>query len=305
MFEKIKNSLRKNFFLKFIIPIFALAMLGYTAVGLTKIPQRKITKPVGEIGESVYKSNVVGAGVTEPKSEIIEVGTEISGVISKVFVVAGDKVSKGEKLFKIDDKEAAANYDLTKAQYQIAKIQARNSEQQFSMFKKVKDKRAVSKDEFERKKYAYELDAGKVKEAGAQMAIAKVNLDKLTVKAPIDGEILKVNARPGQYAATGNPSKALMTIGDLSKMYVRVEIDETETYKVKKGNSATGNLRGRPEVKIPLEFVRFEPYVVPKTTITGGNTEKVDTRVLEVLYSFDNTENILVGQQMDVYIESD
>ena len=66
-----------------------------------------------------------------------------------------------------------------------------------------------------------------------------------------------------------------------------------------------GNLRGRPEVKIPLQFVRFEPAIVPKGNITGDSTEKVDTRVLQVLYSFENAQNILVGQQMDVYIESD
>lgn len=305
MFEKIRNSIRKNFFLKVFIPIFAVAMLAYTAVGLSKIPQRKITKPVGAIGESAYKQNVVGAGVTEPKSETIEIGTEVGGVVTKVFVAAEDKVKKGDKLFLIDDRNARANYDLNKAQYKVAQIQARDSEQQFSMYKKIKDKRAISKDDYERKKFAFELDREKVKQSKAQMELARIDLEKLTIRAPIDGQILKVNVHPGEYAApVYNASQPLITIGDLSKMYVRVEIDETETYKVKSDKPAVGNLRGRPDVKIPLEFVRFEPAIVPKGNITGDSTEKVDTRVLQVLYSFDNNQNILVGQQMDVYIES-
>jgi hypothetical protein len=57
-------------------------------------------------------------------------------------------------------------------------------------------------------------------------------------------------------------------------------------------------------VSYQLEFVRFEPYVVPKVSLTGSSTERVDTRVLEVIYRFkDPTTNVFDGQQMDVYID--
>jgi HlyD family secretion protein len=304
--NKIKNGARKNFFLTIIIPLIAIIMLVITLTSIFKIPKREITAPAGSIGTSVYKSNVVGAGVSEPKSEIIALGTDIAGLISKIYVSAGSQVKSGDKLLLIDDSEAKANYQLAQSRYKIAQINSREAEQQFARFKKIKDKRAVSKDEFESKKFAYELAKEKAIEAKAEMEIAQINLKKLTIKAPIDGEILKVNAKLGEYAVAGNSGKPLMTIGDLTQMYVRVEIDETESYKVKADQPATASLRGRPDNKIPLNFVRFEPYIVPKTTITGAGTEKIDTRVLEVLYSFDNSElGVLVGQQMDVYIQSE
>jgi hypothetical protein len=64
-------------------------------------------------------------------------------------------------------------------------------------------------------------------------------------------------------------------------------------------------LRGNREIKTPLKFVRFEPFVSPKTSLTGDTTERVDTRVLQVIYSFERGDlPIYVGQQMDVFIEA-
>ncbi len=63
--------------------------------------------------------------------------------------------------------------------------------------------------------------------------------------------------------------------------------------------------RGNGSLKIPLEFVRFEPYVIPKKSLTGDSTERVDTRVLQVIYRVkDQNAPLHVGQQMDVYIEA-
>ena len=68
---------------------------------------------------------------------------------------------------------------------------------------------------------------------------------------------------------------------------------------------AWATLKGRKEPRFPLEFVRIEPYVVPKRSLTGESTERVDTRVLQVLYSFEPAAlNAYVGQQMDVFIEA-
>jgi len=74
---------------------------------------------------------------------------------------------------------------------------------------------------------------------------------------------------------------------------------------VKAGVSATAFLRGDRDIQTPLKFVRFEPFVIPKTSLTGDTTERVDTRVLQVIYSFDRGQlPIYVGQQMDVFIEA-
>jgi hypothetical protein len=64
-------------------------------------------------------------------------------------------------------------------------------------------------------------------------------------------------------------------------------------------------MRGNRELQTPAQFVRFEPYVVPKRSLTGDTTERVDTRVLQVLYRFNRGDlPVYVGQQMDVFIEA-
>ena len=66
-----------------------------------------------------------------------------------------------------------------------------------------------------------------------------------------------------------------------------------------------GHVRGNAELKAPLRFVRFEPYVVPKRSLTGDSTERVDTRVLQVIYSVEREDaQLFVGQQLDVFIDA-
>ena len=98
-----------------------------------------------------------------------------------------------------------------------------------------------------------------------------------------------------------------MVLGAIDKtVNVRVDIDEHDIPRFKKGAPARASLRGTPEVMYPLTFVRVEPYVIPKKSLTGDNTERVDTRVLQVIYSLDTTDRpIFVGQQMDVFINTE
>jgi hypothetical protein len=94
-----------------------------------------------------------------------------------------------------------------------------------------------------------------------------------------------------------------MTMGSIEPLLVRVDIDETETWRVRPGRHALARLRGNPEISVPLTFIRFEPYVLPKRSLTGDTTERVDTRVLQVIYAFPPDDfPAFVGQQVDVFI---
>jgi multidrug efflux pump subunit AcrA (membrane-fusion protein) len=142
--------------------------------------------------------------------------------------------------------------------------------------------------------------------AGAQLNAARTQLDRLTIRAPVAGEILQVNVRPGEYLSTVNPAPIPpIVMGDTSVLHVRVDIDENDAWRLKPGTQAVANLRGNAAIKTTLQFVRTEPYVIPKRSLTGGSNERVDTRVLQVLYAFKRGElPIFVGQQMDVFIEA-
>jgi HlyD family secretion protein len=84
-----------------------------------------------------------------------------------------------------------------------------------------------------------------------------------------------------------------------------VDVDEHEAWRVRPDAKAMGHIRGNPDLKSELQFVRFEPFVVPKKSLTGDSTERVDTRVLQIIYKVERDDfPIFVGQQMDVFIDA-
>ena len=96
-----------------------------------------------------------------------------------------------------------------------------------------------------------------------------------------------------------------MLIGRTSVLHIRVDVDENEASRVRAGARAVAYVRGNSSIMTPLDFVRIEPYIVPKRSLTGDTTERVDTRVLQVLYAFDPKGlPVYVGQQMDVYVDA-
>jgi hypothetical protein len=91
----------------------------------------------------------------------------------------------------------------------------------------------------------------------------------------------------------------------LKPLYVRVDVDEHEAWRVQPEAKATAAVRGNANLKSPLAFVRFEPFILPKKSLTGDSTERVDTRVLQVIYRVeDDNPHLFVGQQMDVFIDA-
>jgi multidrug resistance efflux pump len=143
-----------------------------------------------------------------------------------------------------------------------------------------------------------------VAHAHAQVEQARTELDRLVVTAQLDGDVLQVNVRPGEYVGTP-PGQALIVLGDVRRLHVRVDIAEHEIPRFWPGAPAQAALRGESDHRFPLQFIRVEPYVVPKRSLTGEGTERVDIRVLQVIYALDRVdESIFVGQQLDVFIEA-
>jgi len=116
---------------------------------------------------------------------------------------------------------------------------------------------------------------------------------------------MQVNIRPGEFAQAGVLTTPLIMMGNLDLLYVRVNIDENDAWRFTPQTDAVASMRGNRDMKTALSFVRVEPYVTPKQSLTGASTERVDTRVLQVLYSFRQSAlPAYVGQQMDVFIET-
>ncbi len=143
-----------------------------------------------------------------------------------------------------------------------------------------------------------------VKLARSEVNTTKILLDRLTVKAPIEGDVLQLNVRLGQFAAmTWN--EPMIVLGDINRLHVRVDIDENDVSLFDKNARAMAYFKGRSHGRFPLKLEYIEPYMVPKQSLTGTTSERVDTRVLRVVYSLPDgcRTDVYVGQQMDVYIK--
>lgn len=263
-------------------------------------------KPISLPATATFNSYISGAGIIEANTENIAIGTEIPGIVSNVYIKVKSQVKKGDPLFKIDDRDAKAALVLAEANLKEAQANFEDAKDQLRLEEAVKDKRAVSIDEVNRKKFAVKEASAKVETAAANVFAAKTTLDRLLVVAPMDGEVMKLNARIGEYATSGVLANPLIIFGNLDPMHIRLDIDENDAWRFKPGAKGIASLRGNRDISTPVQFVRVEPYVIPKTSLTGDATERVDTRVLQVIYSY-NRKSIpaYAGQQVDVYIEAD
>lgn len=149
-----------------------------------------------------------------------------------------------------------------------------------------------------------------VEQAKAQVDQAKVALDLLLIRAPVDGTILQINVRPGEFISM-LAGQSLVLMGNTSPLHVRVNIDEEDLPRLPRNAPAQAKIRGNIlQQEISLTFVRVEPYVVPKVSLTGINTERVDTLVVQVIYAVDpnsplvKEHKVLVGQLVDVFIDT-
>lgn len=143
-----------------------------------------------------------------------------------------------------------------------------------------------------------------VDQSVANVAKEQTELELRTVVAPTDSTVLQVKIRVGEFAPAAVLTTPLMILGVTNPLHIRVDIDESEIPRFRPEAKAYASVRGRPEVKVAIQFVRSEPYVIPKKTLNGGVSERVDTRVLQIIYSMLPTNiDAITGQQVDVYIE--
>jgi hypothetical protein len=132
----------------------------------------------------------------------------------------------------------------------------------------------------------------------------RTDIERLTVRAPVAGAILQASVRPGEYAQSGPLATPLMLLGSVDRLHVRADIDEQDAWRIKTDGGATAAVRGNSRLTVPIRFVRFEPYVIPKRALSGATSERVDTRVLQVIYRLESAPfPLYVGQQLDVFLE--
>jgi len=290
----------------YLLPILAIVAVIFVirTVIMGSMPP-PIAAPVVQPAQAPYETFVAGSGIIEASSENISIASPLAGVIKEVFVKAGDKVSVNQPLFSLDDRAILAELLVNEAQVTKAKASLADAETQLSIYRGVKDERAITRGELLKRESALLLAQAGVAQADATVMASRTTIDRMTIRSPLNGEVLQLRARVGEFAPAQIMITPLMVIGTVYPLGVRVDIDENDAWRVESGRPGLATLRGNTALSFPLTFVRFEPYVVPKRSLTGESTERVDTRVLQVIYSFDRgTLPIYVGQLVDVFIES-
>jgi HlyD family secretion protein len=305
---------------RFILPLIGVLAAAWATYAIARTtPHRERTIPPSPPPVSDFHETVAAVGVVEASTENIAIGTPLSGIVPKVFVSAGDSVKPGDPLFELDTRHLRAELEVrrqalvvARSRVQVADARLDDLRRQLAFAEQVKDKRAISSEELSRRRSAAMTAEAELSEARAQVAAAEaqvraiaVEIERSTVRSPIDGEVLQVKLRVGEFAAAAPGATPLIVLGRSKPLHVRVDVDEHEGWRVRAGASATGRLRGNAELKTPLSFVRFEPFVVPKKSLTGDSTERVDTRVLQVIYRVERDDlPLFVGEQLDVFIDA-
>ena len=235
-----------------------------------------------------------------------------------------------ERLVRL--KQAPRAEDLPPAQAKIREAEAmcEDARRQLQITEKLNNARVIPIEDVNQRRYAVEaaearltqaradlkrLEAGSwkpdvevamadVARTEAEVDATRVEIDRLTVRAPVEGDILQINIRPGEYAPSGQSPQPLILLGNLDKLHVRVDIDENDAWRFQLEAPAVASIRGNPQFRTDLTFEYIEAYVVPKRSLTGDSTERVDTRVMQVVYSFKRGKfPVYPGQLMDVYID--
>lgn len=305
---------------KYTLPLLAIAGFSFGVYSVVHGNQpMPVAQPVAQPASSPFPSFIAGAGLVEAKSQNIAIGTALSGIVQQVMVKVGDKVAAGTPLFRLDEREALAELAVRKADWARAKAAVGEAEASvvdtktlLALVEAVTDRRAISTEELDRRRNAHQIAKARLDSARAQvlqadaaLTAAQTTLDRLVVRAPVDGMVLQVNVRPGEFAQASLNPTPLMVLGNLDQLHIRVDIDENDAWRFRKDGKAVAYLRGNRQFKTDLSLVWVEPYVIPKKSLTGDSTERVDTRVLQALYSFDRASlPAYVGQQMDVFIEA-
>lgn len=287
--------------------LFALAVLGVLG-GLTaaylfgRAPQT--LPPAFAPASSTYDTAIYANGIIESEQSggsNIVIYPQVAGPLTQVLVHEGQVVTRGVPLVTIDDALPRANFELAQANLTTARDQYNKRLESYAI-----DPKSISKDT---------LDTAKGTAAQAQAALkaSAVALAQYVIKAPADGVVLAINSTVGSYVSaqgaydtyTQGFSPLIVMSTDQEHLAVRCYVDEILIARLPTPEHIRAQmLIHGTDIKVPLEFVRVQPYVSPKIELSNQRQEKVDLRVLAVIFRFEKKDlpRVYPGQLVDVFI---
>jgi HlyD family secretion protein len=207
-------------------------------------------------------ANTVTATGTIDAITSVEVGTQVSGIIQKIYVDFNDNVKQGQILARIDETNLQEQLKQSQANLDMAEAQLNYQEATFNRVKALFEKQLVAEADYDQALYNFENSKASLTNAKSAVSRAKVNLDYATITSPIDGVVLNRAIEEGQTVAASFSTPELFTIvNDLTQMEVQTSVDEADIGKVKEGQKVEFTVDAYSDLKFEgkVSQVRLQP----------------------------------------------
>ena len=244
------------------------------------------TVPV-EKGDVAYF--VTATGTIEPVTEV-EVGTQVSGIIAKLYADYNSTVKEGQIIAEMDKVTLESDLASARATYDGNKAEYVYQEKNYQRSKGLHDKNLISDTEYEQAEYNYAMARSAFENSAAALAKAERNLSYATIASPIDGIVIDRAVEEGQTVAAGFETPTLFTIAaDLTKMQVVADVDEADIGGVKEGQRVSFTVDAYPDDVFEGRVIQIRLGSSSSgSSVTGTTTESVVT--YEVVIAADNPD---------------
>ncbi len=188
-----------------------------------------------QVERGTIANSVTATGTVEPVTEV-DVGTQVSGIIDKLYVDYNDVVKAGQLIAEMDKVNLQAELKSAEAQLASSKTEFEYQQKNYARSKVLHEKQLVSDTDYETATYNYEKAKAAYEQSQASMVKVRRNLEYATITSPIDGVVINKVVEEGQTVAAGFETPTLFTIAaDLTKMQVIADVDEADIGNVKEG----------------------------------------------------------------------
>ncbi len=227
--------MKKNIIIKasIAIAVLAIAYFGFTFFSGSEIAAIKAETIKAKTGDVI--TTVTATGTLQPITEV-SVGTQVSGVVQKIYVDYNSVVKQGQLLAELDKTTLNSAVVLAQAAYNGATNEQRYMQTVYSRQKTLFDNKVISKSDYDEALYQLNNAKSIVSQRASDLAKAKTNLSYANIYSPIDGVVLSRAVEEGQTVAASLSTPTLFTIAeDLSEMQVEANVDEADIGQVKQG----------------------------------------------------------------------
>lgn len=229
--------------------IAAVAAIAALAVWLLSggKKEEKITFDTAAVAPANIMNSITATGTIEPVTSVT-VGTQVSGIVSKLFVDYNSVVKKGQVIAELDKTNLMSQLNTAKTQLATAQSQLNYQTANYKRYKTLFEKGLVAADDFDNAKLSYTQAKEQVVSAKEEVQRAQTNLGYATITSPIDGVVLSKSVEEGQTVAASFSTPELFTIAqDLTNMQVMADVDEADIGDVKEGERVTFTVDAYPD----------------------------------------------------------